>query len=1263
MVRKKALYSRKSIYIVVILILLSYFIYPPFSVLKNSAEAATIYVDDTGGANFTSIQAAIDAASDGDTIFVYEGIYHENIVITKNITLKGDSKKAVVDGGYGGDVITIMGASVSISGFTIINSGDGDYGIKIYASNDCIIRACNISNNYGGIGIFWSDNNIIGRNVFTDNTYAIFSTSGKYNRIEENIFSSNINAIRLSGGSYTSGNIIRYNNFMGNSVDGVDDGISNYWDYEHVGNYWDKYAGNDADGDGIGDIAYTIYGDVKDHYPLMEPYAGIDIFPPDIMDLHASPQIQIPGSAINISGRIIDNVEVNEAYINITLPGGGYINSSLTNINGTDTYYYVNTFYVKGVYHYYVWANDTNNNSDSSGINIFVIAYKPTANFTYTPDQPTELDEITFDASSSSDPDGSIVNYTWNLGDGSVGYGVVVQHKYSFDGVYNVTLTVWDNDGAWDVMEKNVVVINLPPVANFSFTPTQPIVGEVVTFNDSSYDLDGSVRIWRWDFGDGIVIEGSTSDYRIVNHSYTKDGIYNVTLTVWDNDYANSSLTKQISVMDIYPPAISNITAFPNPQEINEYVNISCDINDDVEVAKARVNVTYPDGHSINSTMIKAGNGKYFYNLLGDWEGDYTYFIWAKDTSNNTNKSNSKNFTVITPPEPPHIENVSIIPEIQQYGMPVNISCYVYDNVGVEDVILIFPDINISMNGTVDAKGNGWYYYNSTFGMGTHEFYIRAIDINGFTNNSSNYSFTVVDTVPPTIENVTCPIPSPPSVVNISCIVRDNQGVKSVFINISGENFSLNRSMNSSGSMFYSNIALNEGDYLFYIWAEDLSNNSVASGTFNLTVTIFPVANFSFSPENPTDLDNITFMDASYDMDGIITNYTWDFGDGSMAYEQNPVHRYAEDGSYNVTLVVKDDDGAEGVKSIVINIANAPPVADFSVHPSPPNDMDFVYFNASLSHDDDGVIVNYTWEFGDGWGAYGVNVSHRFIDNGFYNVTLSIKDNDGASSSITKQIYVENVPPVANFSYSPSTPHANDTIYFTSTSYDKDGVIVNYTWNFGDGNISYETNPTHSYQKEGIYIINLTVSDNDNGVNTIEKSIVVGGFAPVANFTWQPLNPHSGEEIYFLDLSSSPSSWHWDFGDGSHSTQQNPVHVYSLGNLYNVTLTIFNGSMNSSISKVVEVDTYIKIVKNENNVVNYIPWLGNETTASQLASMIGNDIMPTGSVVSKWNTSRGAFDSYVVGVSPPSYDFVISPGDCVVLRVANGGQFVIEVIK
>ena len=93
-------------------------------------------------------------------------------------------------------------------------------------------------------------------------------------------------------------------------------------------------------------------------------------------------------------------------------------------------------------------------------------------------------------------------------------------------------------------------------------------------------------------------------------------------------------------------------------------------------------------------------------------------------------------------------------------------------------------------------------------------------------------------------------------------------------------------------------------------------------------------------------------------------------------------------------------------------------------------------------------------------------------------------------------------------------------------------------------------------------------------------------------------------------------------------------------------------------------DRVVHLFKNDYNVVNNVVWSClNETNASALASFIGSNIMPAGSVVSKWNVSSGTFDSYVVGISPPSYDFVIHPGDCVVLRVSNSGDFNIKVIK
>ena len=1080
-------------------------------------------------------------------------------------------------------------------------------------------------------------------------------------------------------GADTRNNTFYYNSFITNNIDAYDESVFiNHWYYSNVGNYWSGYSGVDEDGDGIGDTPYPIEPLEKgnfDYFPLMQEYTGIDIFPPDILNLQAIPQIQIPNGIVNITCTIIDNTEVNHTYINISLPDGSYINESLSRINLTDYYYFVSNFSVKGEYYYYVWADDIYNNSEKSNIEKFVIAYKPTANFTFSPSNPTDLDNITFDASSSYDEDGYIVNYTWQFyiwkTEGytltATLYGKVVIYRFSEnspspDRPHKAVLTVYDNDGAWDTTEKEIFVSNIPPVANFTFSGNLT-VGEPILFNDMSYDPDGSVEIIAWDFGDGTVVSGARRNYRNITHSYTRNGIFNVTLNVTDDDYASSVIMRQITILDIEPPRIENLTAYPNPQEIWQSVNISCKIYDDVEVAIARINITLPNGSYINDSMIANGN-TYFYLINGNMKGNYTYYIWAVDTSNNSNSSMTKSFTIIVPPEPPHIENVSVNPNPQQYGYSINISCHVYDNVAVEEVRAVFSDGNISMIGITDEKGNGIYFLNTTFEMGEHEFYIYTTDINGYINKSGNYSFEIVDELPPSITDISFPSLAEPSMINISCNVYDNREVASVSINISNQTSWSNESMFRSGNLFYINKFLYTSIYHFTIWAKDVSNNSASSFSYNFTITYFPTANFSYDPSSPYDIDIINFTDLSSDEDGTIVNYTWNFGDGNVSYEKNPQHQYADDGIYNVTLTVIDNYGA--IASVVkqILVLNMPPIANFTFSPSNPTDLDNITFDASSSYDEDGYIVNYTWDFNnDGvTDAYGMNVSFRYEENGTYAVKLSIRDNDDSWSNITKYIYVANIPPVADFIFSGDLVPGG-IVHFNDSSYDLDGEIVSWYWNFGDGTTSYEQNPSHMYTSNGTYVVNLTVIDNDGEIAWREKEVTINLYSLIANFSYSPQNPVSMQTIYFTDLSHGASSWRWNFGDGTTSYEQNPSHIYYLGNYYNVTLTVFNGSVNVSISKIVEVDTRIQIFKNENNVVNYIPWLGNALNASELASMIGNDIMPTGSVVSRWNVSRGAFDSYVVGISPPSYDFVIRPYDAIVLRVANSGEFVVEVLK
>ncbi len=172
------------------------------------------------------------------------------------------------------------------------------------------------------------------------------------------------------------------------------------------------------------------------------------------------------------------------------------------------------------------------------------------------------------------------------------------------------------------------------------------------------------------------------------------------------------------------------------------------------------------------------------------------------------------------------------------------------------------------------------------------------------------------------------------------------------------------------------------------------------------------------------------------------------------------------------------------------------PIANFTYSPSDPTDINDITFNAENysypSAGENPKIVNYTWDFGDGSYEYGGIVTHRYADDGYYNVTLTIIDSNGKNASITKQIYVRNVPPEVDFTIEPSQiVTVGETIYFNSTIYEPDGYIVNYTWDFGDGNYSYTRNATHIYTRSGNYTVKFTVKDDDNATGTIEKTIQV----------------------------------------------------------------------------------------------------------------------------------------------------------------------------
>jgi PKD repeat protein len=271
-----------------------------------------------------------------------------------------------------------------------------------------------------------------------------------------------------------------------------------------------------------------------------------------------------------------------------------------------------------------------------------------------------------------------------------------------------------------------------------------------------------------------------------------------------------------------------------------------------------------------------------------------------------------------------------------------------------------------------------------------------------------------------------------------------------------------------------------------------LSDNSTSS----ITVVKPPIADFTFSPSYPRVGEPVTFDASTSKPDGgAIVNYSWNFGDNQNATGKIVTHAYAAYGSFIVTLNITDSENLSNSTSKQVNVRQYP-TALFTYAPSPAHINETVTFNASSSMANGGIIVSCSWDFGDGQTGTGVITSHAYAPYGTYSINLTVTNSGGLGNTTTHSIRVI-IPPVANFTIQPTHLVMNRQMLFNaSQSYDPDGSIVAYAWNFGDGNITNVNTPLiyHTYTGTGVYQILLNVTDNDGlGANT---AMTVGVYSP-----------------------------------------------------------------------------------------------------------------------------------------------------------------------
>ncbi|MDX6662860.1 MAG: hypothetical protein QOG09_962, partial [Solirubrobacterales bacterium] len=310
-----------------------------------------------------------------------------------------------------------------------------------------------------------------------------------------------------------------------------------------------------------------------------------------------------------------------------------------------------------GTYHVTLTVTDSKGGTDSATHDVSVGNRGPTAAIDYTPASPKTADEVTFDGSGSSDPDGSIASYEWDLdGDGTyetdTGSTATTTHSFDTAGVHSVGLRVTDDSGAVDETSTEVTVANRPPAAAFEFSPAEPTAGDEVSFDASaSGDPDGSIASYEWDLdGNGSY---ETAGSAGAAHTYAEAGTYSVRLRVTDDQGATDVTQRDVTVASPPPPPNEAPTAAfsfsPTEPTTADEVSLDASASSDSDGTIASYEWDFNGDGSYDTAPASSATATHAFDLAG------TYGVELRVTDDRGGVDVvSHEVTVSDPPPPPN---------------------------------------------------------------------------------------------------------------------------------------------------------------------------------------------------------------------------------------------------------------------------------------------------------------------------------------------------------------------------------------------------------------------------------------------------------------------------------------------------------------------------------------------------------------------------------------------------------------------------------
>jgi PKD repeat protein len=665
--------------------------------------------------------------------------------------------------------------------------------------------------------------------------------------------------------------------------------------------------------------------------------------------------------------------------------------------------------------------------------------------------------------------------------------------------------------------QSGYITVGLAPVADFDALYAYNTVPATVAFRDHS--TGSTPLIYLWQFGDGATSTGQNP-----SHIYIRKGLYTVRLTV-TNAYGSSSETKENYIAIGLPPKadFSGKPTVGNTPLAVEFTDRSTgyptswiwNFGDGKESSEQSPVHTYWSSGEYTVTLTSA-------NEYGTSDASKAYFI-------------------------------HVIPALK--------SRFVADpKEGKAPLVVKFTDISTGNpetwiwnfgDGSTSTQPNPVHTYSSP-----GAFHVNLTVTRGLNKDSTSQTI------------ITGGVPATDFVADTTTV------------SVSTPVHFTDKTLNSPTSWSWdfgdgvtatdqnpTHAYLVKGMYTVILTTTNNNGKDTERKVNYITAGVVPIADFITEIplyQQGTRSQYVRFIETSV---GNPTSWSWDFGDGQSSTEQYPpLHLYSKDGSYTVSLTVKNIFGQDTeVKSNLITVKEGPRV-DFKADKTRVSVNQYIHFTDLSTNSPS----DWKWNFGDGTAGTGQNPDHVYREPGMYDVTLIASD-AYTSISHTKKNYITVVnTPQADFRADQTKGITPFTVKFTDIS---TGNPTRWKWNFGDGATSAEKNPTHIYTTSDTsstnkYTVTLSVLNAYGEDTAIKVDYITVTQKPIAEFTVDNRLGKAPFIVKFRDISAgNPTSWNWEFGDGTGSSERNPTHVYPFEGSYDVRLTVSNQYGSDSIYK------------------------------------------------------------------------------------------------